>query len=82
MIEKIKNNLNKLDRYYREAEEKLRYDGNKINNFASIVYCNEDRELIINTLIEIKYVLSITTPNYLINDVRICLNSIKNVYCQ
>lgn len=39
---------------------------------------NEDRELIINTLIEIKYVLSITTPNYLINDVRICLNSIKN----
>ena len=40
MIEKIKNNLNKLDRYYREAEEKLRYDGNKINNFASIVYCN------------------------------------------
>ena len=61
MIEKIKNNLNKLDRYYREAVEKLRYDGNKINNFASIVYCNEDRELNYDLIKRIrKYIIKVT----------------------
>lgn len=62
MIEKIKNNLNKLDRYYRETEENLRYDGNKINNFASIIYCNEDRKLNYDLIKTIRKYIGKVTP--------------------
>lgn len=62
MIKRIKDNLNKLNRYYRETEENLRYDGNKINNFASIVYCNEDRELNYDLIKRIRKYIAKVTP--------------------
>ncbi|WP_261827339.1 DUF4003 domain-containing protein [Inconstantimicrobium mannanitabidum] len=62
MYKTLKNKVDKLAAAYEYAEENLRYDGNLINNFTSIVYSDIDKELDYKFIKDIRKHISSKTP--------------------
>lgn len=62
MKEVVKKYLDRLAKCYKEIEQELRYDGNRVNNFASLVFCRSDKEIDYNKIKSIRKYISKETP--------------------
>lgn len=58
----LKNKIDKLAMTYKYTEENLRYDGNLINNFTSIIYSGTDKDLDYKLIKDIRKYISSKTP--------------------
>lgn len=62
MRESTMKNLNNLCENYKIAEEQLRYDGNKINNYASVIYCTQNNKIDYELIKTIRKYVTKNTP--------------------
>lgn len=62
MKEVLKKYLDRLADYYKEIEQELRYDGNRVNNFASLILCKYEERPDYKKIKQIRKNISKETP--------------------
>lgn len=72
------NSPNFLRKNFNIAKQSVQLNPQSVNLVRLDDFNDEEKKLFINTLIEINYVLNINSPDYVRNNLEICLNSIKN----